>query len=78
MKHQEDRDAAELAGAEEDALSAEEAAPGAAEPADVDLGERVEEEPVEPANVDLEEAGIGRRRQAQELTGVAISGEQLL
>jgi len=51
------------------------AAPGAAEPADVDLGERVEEKPVEPADVDLEEVGIGRRRQAQELTGVAISGE---
>ena len=69
VEHQEDRDAAELAGAEEDALSAVEAAPDAVEPVDVDLGERGEEEPVEPADVDLEEAGIGRRRQQQELTG---------
>ena len=78
MEHQEDRDAAEVARAEEDALSVVEAAPDAAEPADVDLGERVEEEPVEPADVDLEEAGLGRRRQQQELTGRPVAADVAL
>ena len=50
VEHQEGRNAAELAGAEEDALSAEEAAPGAAEPAEK------EEKAVE---VDLEEVPAG-------------------
>jgi len=50
VEHQEDRDAAELAGPEEDALSAVEVAPGAAEPAEKE--ERV-------AEVDLEEVPAG-------------------